>query len=391
LQERRHVEPFTIDIPAPVLDDLQQRLRRTRWLSDSDSADTWEDGANPAYLRELVEYWRDAFDWRAQEARLNQFAHFQAAVDGTRVHLIHERGRGPAPLPLLLTHGYPDSFYRFYKLIPLLTDPAAHGGDAADAFDVVAPSLPGYGFSEARTASGATFGIGGLWHELMTKVLGYERFGAHGGDWGSTITEHLARSHGRAVAGIHLTDVPFFHAFRQPDDPTAAERTYFEAIERFQKETGAYAMIQGTRPRTAAPALNDSPAGLAAWIVEKFVEWSDCGGNVETRFTKDELLTNVMIYWVTGTIGSSFQPYRDFMKAGALRWIAEAAKGWAGAKVPAGFAMFPKDLSHPPREWAERFFDVQRWSEMPRGGHFAALEEPELLATEIREFFRPLR
>ncbi len=250
------MEPFTIDIPARGARGSASTsavARAGRATAAAATPDTWEDGANPAYLRSLVEYWREAFDWRAQEARLNRFAHFHATVDGARVHLIHERGRGPAPLPLLLTHGYPDSFYRFYKLIPLLTDPAAHGGDAADAFDVVAPSLPGFGFSEARPGSGATFGFGGLWHELMTKVLGYERFGAHGGDWGGTVTEHLARSHGQSVAGIHLTDVPFFHAFRKPEDPTPGERAYFEAIERFQKETGAYAMIQGTRPRTAAP------------------------------------------------------------------------------------------------------------------------------------------
>jgi microsomal epoxide hydrolase len=294
----------------------------------------------------------------------------------------------------LLTHGFPDSFYRFDKLIPLLTDPAAHGGDPTDAFDVVAPSLPGFGFSEARPGKGGVFGFGDLWHELMTRALGYDRFGAHGGDWGTTVTEHLSRSHAGSLVGIHLTDVPFFHSFQKPDDLSPDERKYFDAIDRFQKEIGAYAMIQGTRPRTAAPALNDSPAGLAAWIVEKFEEWSDCDGNVETRFSKDELLTNVMIYWVTGTIGSSFQPYRDFMKAGALRWIGEAAKGWIGGgstKVPAGFAMFPGDLSNPPREWAERFFNVQRWSVMPSGGHFGAMEEPELLAAEIREFFRPLR
>jgi microsomal epoxide hydrolase len=217
-------------------------------------------------------------------------------------------------------------------------------------------------------------------------------FGAHGGDWGSTVTEHLGRSHPGSVAGIHLTDVPFWHAFQKPKSLSPAEQKYFDEIQEFQLREGAYAMIQGTRPRTLADSLNDSPAGLASWIVEKFQRWSDCDGDVERRFTKDELLTNVMVYWVTGTIGSSFQPYFDMTHASVARWILEKAKEWVHpSKVPAGFALFPRDLIYPPREWAERFFDVRRWSEMPAGGHFAAMEEPELLAEDIREFFRPLR
>jgi pimeloyl-ACP methyl ester carboxylesterase len=384
------LEPFKIAVPDDVLQDLRRRLETARL--GSVEKDGWEGGTDPAYLRDLVDYWRNGYDWRAQEALLNSFRHLRGTVDGTSLHLIHEKGRGPAPLPLILTHGYPDSFFRFYKLIPLLTDPVAHGGDPADAFDVVAPSLPGYAFSEARVDKGGLFGFGDLWRKLMTDELGYEKFGAHGGDWGSTVTEHLARSHAGSLVGIHLTDVPFWHFFQKPDKPSVAERKYLDEIERFQKEGGAYAMIQGTRPRTAAPALNDSPAGLAAWIIEKFYEWSDCAGDIETRFTKDELLTNIMLYWTTQTIESSFQPYRDVMKAGALRWTMEAAKGWAGSsKTPTGFALFPKDISTPPREWAERFYNVQRWTEMPRGGHFAALEEPVLLAEDIRAFFRPLR
>ncbi len=223
----------------------------------------------------------------------------------------------------------------------------------------------------------------------MQDVLGYERFGAQGGDWGSTITEQLARSHGSSVVGIHLTDVPFWHAFRKPKKATGAEKKYLKQIEEYQTRNGAYAMIQGSRPRTLEVGLTDSPAGLAAWIVEKFREWSDCDGDVERSYTKDELLTNVMIYWATGTIGTSFQPYSDVMSAGAIRWMKEAAKNLVGSKsVPAWFAMFPKDLSSPPREWAERFFRVERWTEMPRGGHFAAMEQPDLLAEEIRAFFR---
>ena len=384
------LEPFKIAITDDVLQDLRRRLEAARLARVEKEG--WEEGTDPAYLNELIDYWRNGFDWHAQEALLNNFHHLRGTVDGAAIHLVHEKGRGPAPLPLILTHGYPDSFFRFYKLIPLLADPAAHGGDPADAFDVVAPSLPGYAFSEARLDKGGLFGFGDLWRRLMVDELGYEKFGAHGGDWGSTVTEHLARGHAGLVVGLHLTDVPFWHVFQKPDKLSAGERKYLDEIERFQKEGGAYAMIQGTRPRTAAPALNDSPAGLAAWVVEKFYEWSDCAGDIETRFTKDELLTNIMLYWTTQTIESSFQPYRDVMKAGALRWTMEAAKGWVGSsKTPAGFALFPKDISTPPREWAERFYNVQRWTEMPRGDHFAALEEPALLAEDIRSFFRPLR
>ena len=384
------LRPFEISVPASVVDDLSSRLRATRLPPDD--TDAWDAGMNPAYLRRLVAYWRDGYDWRKAEAHLNRFHHLRGEVDGTVIHLVHEKGRGPAPLPLLLSHGYPDSFFRFDKLIPMLTDPAAHGGDPRDAFDVVVPSLPGYGFSEPRSQGGGIFGIGDLWHTLMTKELGYSRFGAHGGDWGSTITEHLARSHASSVVAIHLTDVPFWHSFQAPKDVEADERKYLDGIEEWQRQKGAYAMIQGTRPRTPAAALSDSPAGLAAWIVEKFQEWSDCGDDVERSFTPDELLTNVMLYWVTETIGTSFQPYHDVMNAGGMRWMKEVAKQWLGsAQTPAAFANFPKDLSHPPRRWAERFFNVQRWTDMPRGGHFAALEVPDLLVQDLREFFRPFR
>jgi microsomal epoxide hydrolase len=384
------VQRLDTRIPDATLDDLHERLASTR-LPPDDAAG-WDAGTSPDYLRQLIDYWRSGYDWRAQEARLNRFSHFATTLSGTRIHFIHERGRGDAPLPLVLTHGFPDSFFRFVKLIPLLTDPAAHGGDPRDGFDVVVPSLPGYGFSEPPGPDSDLFHVADRWHELMTDELGYARFGAHGGDWGSTITEHLARNHPRSVIGIHLTDVPFWHAFRKPRTHTPAEASYFAQIEKFQSEHGAYAMLQGTRPRTLADGLNDSPAGLAAWLVDFFERWSDCDGDVENSFTKDELLTNIMIYWTTSTIGSSCAPYHDILHAGARRWMLEMAKQWLGAgRVPAGFAMFPKDLSSPPREWAERFFDVVRWTAMPRGGHFAALEAPELLADDIRAFFRPLR
>ena len=384
------IDKFVVDVPQRTLDDLQDRLKRTRWADEID--DGWTFGTDHGELRNLVEHWTGGFDWRRQEAAMNRFAQFRATVNGVGVHFIHERGVGEDPLPIILTHGYPDSILRFAKIVPMLTHPEAHGADPGDAFDVVAPSLPGFGFSDKPTRPGAIFHVGDLWHTLMTEVLGYERFAAHGGDWGSTVTEQLARSHAPSLVGVHLTDVPFWHLFQKPDDLSHAEQRYVDGTTQWQQKDGAYALIQGTRPYTLARGLNDSPAGLASWIVDKFHAWSDCDGDVENSFTKDELLTNVTLYWVTGTIGSSFLPYADFVNAGALTWAVEAFRQWMGSTdVPAAFAMFPKDISHPPREWAARFFNVQRWTEMPRGGHFAALEEPELLVDDIRRFFRPLR
>jgi len=381
---------FAVDVPQPILDDLHDRLRRTRRSDGID--DGWTFGTDRDALRALLDYWTSTFEWRRQEKAINRFPQFRADVNGFGLHFIHERGEGDRPLPIILTHGYPDSFLRFVKIIPMLTRPAAHGGDPADAFDVVVPSLPGFAFSDKPTTPGTIFRVGDLWHTLMTDVLGYERFAAHGGDWGSTVTEQLARSHARSLVGVHLTDVPFWHLFQKPDDLSPAEQRFIDATTKWQQKDGAYALIQGTRPYTLACGLNDSPAGLASWIVDKFHAWSDCHGDVERSFTKDELLTNVTLYWVTETIGSSFLPYADFVNAGALTWAVEAFRQWAGSTdVPTAFAMFPKDISHPPRAWAERFFNVQRWTEMPRGGHFAALEEPELLVEDIRGFFRPLR
>ena len=385
------ITPFTIDVAPELLSDLQNRLKNTRWLQQRENAD-WDAGTNLDYLKELVDFWRDAFDWRKQEALLNRFAHFKTEVDGMGIHYIHERGKGLNPFPLLLTHGYPDSFYRFAKLIPMLTDPESFGGRAEDSFDVVVPDLPGYGFSDKPSQNGTIFRVGDIWSRLMTERLGYRRFGAHGGDWGSTVTEQLARDHSDAVAAIHVTDVPFGHVFQKPDDPSSAEKKFFEENEKWIQKEGAYALIQSTKPQSLAPGLNDSPVGLAAWIVEKFEGWSDCNGKIESRFTKDEILTHIMIYWATESIGTSFLPYYDYANASATTWIAQGIKKWTGSsKVPAAFALFPKDLSRPPREWAERFFNVQRWTEMPSGGHFAAMEEPELLAADLRTWFRTFR
>jgi pimeloyl-ACP methyl ester carboxylesterase len=383
--------PFTIAVHQNILDDLSARLARTRWVDDLND-EGWTYGLSIPYMHELAEYWRTEFDWRAQETALNRFSNFRTDIDGLGIHFIHERGRGPDPLPLILTHGFPDSILRFAKIIPMLVDPASHGGDPEDSFDIVAPSLPGYAFSDKPYKAGLTFHISDMWHRLMTRELGYKRYAAHGGDWGSLITDFLARDHGGSLIGIHLTDVPFYHTFQPPKDPSRKEKKFLDTIGKFTQTQGGYAVVQGAQLQALALGLNDSPAGLAAWIIEKFRRWSDCGGDVEKSFTRDELLANVTLYWATNTINSSFLPYYDVSNAGAMTWIKLMLKQWKSrSHVPTAFAMFPKDLTSPPREWAERFYNVQRWTEMPRGGHFAALEEPDLLVNDIREFFRTLR
>ena len=385
------IEAYKIAVEQAVLDDLARRLALFR-SPPSPEDRGWEDGTDLRYLGELVKYWRERFDWRAQEAALNRFGHHFAVMDGMRLHFIHERGRGPAPLPLVLAHGWPDGFQRFIKIIPLLTDPAAYGGDAVDAFDVVVPSLPGFGFSPRGEDGPTRANFGKLVHQLMTDALGYTRYGAHGGDVGAVVCDQLCRNHGNAVVGVHFTNVPMQTTARHADNLTAAERNFLTQMEQFQKLGAGYMHIQGTKPWTPAAALNDSPAGLAAWIVEKMHAWSDCQDDIERRFSKDEILTNVMLYWVTQSIGTSFLCYRDFMKPQneGTSYGGDADVDQS-RKAPAGFAIFPKEIANAPREWAERFFDVRHWSDMPAGGHFAAWEEPARLAEDLRVFFRPFR
>lgn len=377
-------QPFTIDIPQPVLDDLQSRLARTRW-TDAVQDTGWDYGTNPDYLKSLVTYWQTGYDWRAQEAALNQFPHFRAEVDGTTIHFIHVRGKGEKPLPLILTHGWPDSFYRMVKVIPMLTDPAQFGGNPADAFDLIVPSVPGHGFSERPREPGMnTQRTAHLWATLMHEILGYERFGAAGGDVGSEVTMHLAHHRPDLLSGIHLTDVSYPMAPPEGVELDEAGQTYLDRLNYWFYTQGAYAMVQSTKPQSLAYGLNDSPVGLAAWIVEKFQAWSDCNDDIESRFSKDELLTNIMIYWVTETIGTSVRMYRE---GGQGTPLYPAPR----IEVPAGIAHFAaKDLV-PPRHWVEQMMNVQRWTEVPTGGHFAALEEPELLVEELSAFFRPLR
>ena len=381
------VESFRIAVPDEVLQDLKERLLRTRFSGEIPGAD-WDYGTNLDYLKELVDYWINHFDWRAQERLINGFSHFKAPVDGQGVHFIHEKGQGPNPLPLIITHGWPGSFFEMYKVIPRLSNPAAHGGDPADAFDVVAPSMPGYGFSDHTTQRGMdVLSVGDVMAKLMTDVLGYQRFGAQGGDWGASVTAKLGYSYPANVVGIHSTSVtrptPYLGAGARP--LTEAEQGLLQQREDWLAAEGGYSHIQGTKPQTLSYGLNDSPAGLAAWIVEKYRTWSDCGGDVERKFTKDELLTTITIYWVTETINSSTRLYYETLRK---PWnLAEGER----IEVPCGIAVFPAEISRPPREWAERSYNVQQWTVMPSGGHFAALEEPELLVADIRSFFRPLR
>jgi len=381
------VRPFTIDVEDSVLDDLRQRLAGTRWPDEMPNSG-WDYGSNLGYVKELVEYWRTEFDWRAQEAKLNAFSHFKSEVDGLDIHFIHEKGKGPNPMPLIITHGWPSCFFEMTKIIPLLTDPASHGGDAADSFDVVAPSLPGFGFSDHAQDRGMEVQrVAGMWNKLMTQNLGYTKFAAQGGDIGSGVTARLGYAHADTLYGIHLTSITRPTPYLGPGSSplTDAEQALIIQRDKWFADEGGYNHIQGTKPQTLAYGLNDSPAGLAAWIVEKYRTWSDCGGDVEKSYTKDELLTIVTIYWVTQTISSSTRMYYENQKA---VWTMNRDEKVA---APAGMAMFPQEISKPPREWGERSYDVRRWTEMTSGGHFAALEAPQLLAEEVRAFFRGFR
>jgi pimeloyl-ACP methyl ester carboxylesterase len=380
------LEPFSIPFSQQAVDDLRARLDRTRW-PDTIADSGWEYGFDLRFLQEICTYWRNQFDWKIQVEKLAKFQHHRYVSDGIGIHFIHERGKGPAPIPIILTHGWPGSFLEMMRIIPLLTDPASHGANPADSFDVVVPSLPGYGFSDRPTRRGMnTFRIAELWTGLMAE-LGYRRFAAQGGDIGAGVTTILGLHHADRMIGIHLNHIP--GSFRPHLEPgtklNSTEEEFFKNVARWSDESGAYAHIQRTRPQTAAYGLNDSPAGLAGWILEKFREWSDCDGDLYRRFTRDELLANVTLYWMTQTIYSSFRLYFEGRKAPLQFGPADFVH------VPCAIAHFPKELLFPPREWIERGYNIQHWRDMPRGGHFAAAEEPELLAEDLRMFFRRLR
>jgi pimeloyl-ACP methyl ester carboxylesterase len=377
------VERFTIAVPDEVLADLSVRLARTRWPGEVRNSG-WNYGTNLSYLRDLVEYWRTRYDWRTRERELNRFAHFKADIEGIPIHFIHQAGAGRNSVPLMLVHGWPGSFYEFERIIPMLTDPAAHGGGAADSFSVVVPSLPGYGFSGDPGMRGMNIErIGHLFHALMTRVLGYDRYGVQGGDWGAFVASRMGFAYADNVIGIHLNCV----ALEPPDarqHPGEDGEKFIAHLQKHYANEAGYGEIQRTKPQTLSYALTDSPVGLAAWIVEKFRAWSDCDGNPESRFTKDQLLTNVMIYWVTGSIGSSARLYFEELND---RFVLQSGQR---VEAPTAVAVFPREIATPPRSWTARAYNLERWTEMDSGGHFAAMEEPAALAQDIRSFYRGL-
>lgn len=380
-------EPFHLRTEPAVLDDLRARLRVTRW-PDAPQDAGWSLGVDVDRLRRLVAYWADGFDWGAQEAALARHPHYRVELGGRRIHYVHARAVAPTGpvLPLVLCHGWPDSAWRYAKVVDLLTDPGAHGGDPADAFDVVVPDMPGFGYSDRPVgAAPDSVAVAGLWAGLMT-ALGYERFGAAGGDIGSHVARYLALDHPDRVVAVHRTDggLPFWAG--DPADLTAEERAWFADAAAWGATEGAYAAVHRTKPQTAAVGLTDSPAGLAAWVVEKMRAWSDtrAAGDLGDGLSDDDVLTNVTIYWLTGTIASSMRMY-------AANAAIPPAQLGRRVEVPSGFALFPADILRPPRAWLERTTQVVRVAEPERGGHFAAVEEPELYAQELREMFRPYR
>jgi pimeloyl-ACP methyl ester carboxylesterase len=378
------IRPFVGDVTQATLDDLRDRLARTRWPDEVEDAG-WEYGANLAYMRALVEHWRTSFDWREQERTMNALPHFRAEVDGLGLHFIHLRGRGPAPMPLLITHGWPSSFVEMLALIPLLADPGAHGGDPVDAFDVIVPSIPGFGFSD-RPGRGMTRSrVAGLLARLM-EGLGYARYAAHGNDIGAVITGWLAVDTPERVIALHTLMPTFPPPVIGPDARplTEAEHAFAALQRRWQQEEGGYNLLQETRPQTLGYGLHDSPVGLAAWIVEKWHAWTAPASDLDRSFTKDLLLANITLYWLTETANAANRSYYE--RARDPRRITTRIT------VPTGVALTTEPIQRPPRESVGRSYaDIRRWVDLPCGAHFVAAEAPVVLAEELRTFFRPFR
>jgi pimeloyl-ACP methyl ester carboxylesterase len=375
------VTPYRIEVPEADLRDLRERLRRTRW-PEAETVDDWSQGTPLSYVQELCGYWAEGYDWRATESRLNRFPQFRTEIDGLGIHFIHARSPHAGALPLVITHGWPGSVVEFHKVIEPLTDPPAHGGDASDAFHVVCPSLPGYGFSDKPARHGWDTGrIAGAWARLMAR-LGYARYGAQGGDWGAAVTANLGQQEVEHLAGIHLN-----MAVAAPDQSTFGELTEAEqaalaALKHYQDWDSGYSKEQSTRPQTLGYGLLDSPAGQCAWIVEKFWAWTDCDGHPENVLTRDELLDNVMMYWLPGAGASSARLYWESFRRGNLDPVA----------APTGVSVFPKEIIRVSRRWAEkRFTAIRYWNELDKGGHFAAFEQPASFVDEVRAFFRLVR
>jgi pimeloyl-ACP methyl ester carboxylesterase len=387
LSATQSIRPFRIDVPEANLADLRDRLARTRWPDELPGVG-WRYGVPLGYLRKLAEYWRTSYDWRKYEAELNGFPQFTTEIDRANVHFLHVRSTEPKAMPLILTHGWPGSIIEFLDVIGPLTDPRAHGGDPADAFHVVIPSMPGYGFSGPTHEAGwTTARVAKAWAELMRR-LGYERYGAQGGDWGAFVSPELGRIDPDRVAGVHVNAATMGFIPYGPVAPdevatfTESEKARLARLGNFMAEMNGYFQIQATRPQTIAYGLSDSPVGLLAWIVEKFKEWTNSSANLpEEAVGRDRMLTNVMLYWLTGTAGSSARLYYENMHA--------ASWGQQPGKTPTGVAVFAEDIAI--RRYGQQGNNIVHWSEFDRGGHFAAMEVPDLLIGDVRDFFRPLR
>lgn len=375
-----NMEPYKIDVDQTVLDDLQKRLRRTRWTNQDEDIG-WEHGTNLSYLKEFTSYWLNNYNWRSEEARLNSFSWYTADISGQNVKFIYEKSKGRSSLPILLLHGWPDSVMRYLKLVPMLTDPEKFGFSADQSFDVVVPSFIG-GFSETSQPP-SEHEIGDMaetcW-QLMTQVLGYDKFIAGGGDGGSPIAQCIGVSHPESILGLHLTDIGWHTSMRDKSDLSESEIQHLQSLEYMGFSEGAYAMVQGTIPQTLGLGLNDSPVGMAAWIIEKFRSWSDCNGDLESIYTKDELITNIMLYWLKNSV-KSFSYKEEFVNM--------SLKPDQEVNVPVALAFPPNDLGKDitPREFAERNLkDIRRWNVLEKGGHFVAMEYPGLMASDLLAF-----
>ncbi len=380
MQGSTEVTPFTIAVPDAVLEDLRQRLNNTRW-ADEEVVDDWSQGIPLAYLKEVCEYWATDYDWRSREAALNRFDQFTTEIDGLDVHFVHQRSPHPDAIPLLITHGWPGSIVEFHKVIEPLVDPTAFGGNAADAFHVVAPSLPGFGFSGKPTVPGwGVDKIAVTFAELMAR-LGYDRYVAQGGDWGSAVTTAIGATDPEHCAAIHVT-LAMGARPKIDGEPTPEEQRALDGAAYYRDWDSGYSKQQATRPQTIGYGLVDSPAGQAGWILEKFWAWTDCDGHPENVLTRDELLDNVMFYWVNAAGASSARIYWESFGRGTRHTVS----------IPSGFAVFPKEIVPPVRKWVESSFtDIRHWAEYDKGGHFAAFEVPETFVGEVCDAFRPFR
>ena len=381
------IRPFRCEVSDEVIADLKERLARIRLPDQLDGAG-WDYGTERSYLDELCTYWRGSFDWRAAEARFNRFAQFTTEINGENVHFYHIRSPEPDAQPLIITHGYPGSVAEFLDILGPLSDPASHGGDRRDAFHVIAPSIPGYGFSGPTRHKGFNIAKAAAVNDRIMELLGYDRYFAQGGDYGSAISSRMAMNHPERVIALHLNFIVGRPAdLANPMAGLSDEEIAEQAWKRnYDAHESGYQAIQGTKPQSLAYGLTDSPAGLAAWLVEKFKTWSDCEGDIEQSFSKDHLLENIMLYWVTGTINSAMRFYYECIGPNAA-----PQDEWSFVTVPTAHARFPAEIRPTPRLWAEQMYNVVRWTKLAKGGHFAAFEQPELFVNDLREFCRDYR